>query len=282
MQMPTSDGFLLAGVMGWPVMHSRSPKIHNYWLAELGLAGAYVPLAIRPEGLEAALCALPALGFAGCNLTIPHKEAALAIVDHVDPLARRIGAINLVVVGADGALTGRNTDGFGYVESILEAAPDWRADAGPIMVIGAGGGARAVLVGLADRGAKEIRLINRSPERAKLLQQEFGAPIMAVTWDDRHAALAGAAMLVNTTSQGMEGQPPLDIELAALPTSALVSDIVYVPRETPLLAAARARGHRTVNGLGMLLNQARPAFQAWSGIMPKVTPELRALIEATL
>ena len=139
--MPTSDGFLLAGVMGWPVMHSRSPKIHNYWLAELGLAGAYVPLAIRPEGLEAALCALPALGFAGCNLTIPHKEAALAIVDHVDPLARRIGAINLVVVGADGALTGRNTDGFGYVESILEAAPDWRADAGPIMVIGAGFGA---------------------------------------------------------------------------------------------------------------------------------------------
>ena len=280
--MTPSDRFVLAGVMGWPVMHSRSPKIHNYWLAQLGIAGAYLPLAIRPEGLAAALRALPALGFAGCNLTIPHKEAALAIVDQVDPLARRIGAINLIVVGADGSLTGRNTDSFGYVESIIEAAPDWRAEAGPIVVIGAGGGARAVLVALADRGGKEIRLINRSGERATALQREFGPPITAVPWEDRHAALAGAAMLVNTTSLGMEGQPPLDLALAELPVSALVSDIVYVPLETPLLAAARARGNRTVNGLGMLLNQARPAFEAWSGVMPKVTPELRAMIEATL
>jgi shikimate dehydrogenase len=281
-RIASSDRFLLAGVMGWPVMHSRSPKIHSYWLGQLGLAGAYVPLAIPPEGLEAALRALPALGFAGCNLTIPHKEAALSIIDHVDPLARRIGAINLIVVEENGSLTGRNTDGFGYIESILEAAPGWRADAGPAVVIGAGGGARAVLVGLADRGAKEIRLINRSAERATALQQEFGAPIEAIAWGDRSTALAGAAMLVNTTSQGMQGQPPLEIALDELPTSALVSDIVYIPRETPLLAAARARGNRTVNGLGMLLNQARPAFQAWSGIMPTVTPELRAMIEATL
>jgi shikimate dehydrogenase len=281
-RMSHPDRFLMAGLMGWPVMHSRSPKIHNYWFARHGLAGAYLPLAIRAEGLRAALRALPALGFAGCNLTIPHKEAAFEIVDRADPLARRIGAINCVVVAPDGSLDGRNYDGFGYIHSILEACPAWRADAGPIVVLGAGGGARAVLVSLADQGAQEIRLINRSSERALALAREFGPPIKALPWADRHAALAGAAMLINTTSQGMIGQPALDLTLDKLPRSALVSDIIYVPRETPLLAAARARGNETVNGLGMLLNQARPAFHAWFGVMPEVTPELRALIEATI
>ncbi len=280
--MSHPERFLMAGLMGWPVMHSRSPKIHNFWLAKYGLDGTYVPLAIQAEGLRAALRALPALGFAGCNLTIPHKEAAFEIVDRVDPLARRIGAINCVVVAPDGALDGYNYDGFGYIQSILEAYPNWRADAGPIVVVGAGGGARAVLVSLVDRGAQEIRLVNRSPERAQALAREFGAPIEAVAWKERHAALAGAAMLINTTSQGMAGQPALDLALDKLPASALVSDIVYVPRETPLLVAARSRGNRTVNGLGMLLNQARPAFQAWFGVMPEVTAELRAMIEATI
>jgi len=274
--------FLMAGIMGWPVMHSRSPKIHNYWLSKHGLAGTYVPLAIRAEGLRAALRALPALGFAGCNLTIPHKETAFEIVDRVDPLARRIGAINCVVVAPDGSLDGCNCDGFGYVQSVLEADPAWQADAGPIVLIGAGGGARAVVVSLVDQGAKEIRLVNRSPKRAQTLAQEFGAPIKALAWDDRHAALRGAAMLINTTSQGMAGQPALDLALDDLPTSALVSDIIYVPRETPLLAAARLRGNRTINGLGMLLNQARPAFHAWFGVMPEVTAELRAMIEETI
>ena len=280
--MSHPERFLMAGLMGWPVMHSRSPKIHNFWFAKYGLNGTYVPLAIRAEGLRAALRALPALGFAGCNLTIPHKEAAFEIVDRVDPLARRMGAINCVVVAADGSLDGYNYDGFGYIQSILEAHPSWRADAGPIVVVGAGGGARAVLVSLADQGAQEIRLVNRSPERAQTLAREFGAPIEAVAWKERHAALAGAAMLINTTSQGMAGQPALDLALDKLPASALVSDIIYVPRETPLLAAARSRGNRTVNGLGMLLNQARPAFQAWFGVMPEVTAELRAMIEATI
>ncbi len=229
--MSHPERFLMAGLMGWPVMHSRSPKIHNFWLAKYGLNGTYVPLAIRAEGLRAALRALPALGFAGCNLTIPHKEAAFEIVDRVDPLARRIGAINCVVVAADGSLDGYNYDGFGYIQSILEAYPNWRA---------------------------------------------------AVAWKERYAALAGAAMLINTTSQGMAGQPALDLVLDKLPASALVSDIIYVPRETPLLAAARLRGNRTVNGLGMLLNQARPAFQAWFGVMPEVTAELSAMIEATI
>jgi len=280
--MSHPDRFLMAGVMGWPVMHSRSPKIHNYWFAKHRLVGTYVPLAIGAEGLHAALRALPALGFAGCNLTIPHKVAAFEIVDRVDPLARRIGAINCVVVAPDGSLDGRNFDGFGYIHSILEAAPTWRADTGSIVVIGAGGGARAVLVSLADQGAQEIRLVNRSPERAQALAQEFGTPIKALRWSDRHAALADVAMLINTTNQGMAGQPALDLALDKLPTSALVSDIIYVPRETPLLAAARLRGNRTVNGLGMLLHQARPAFHAWFGVMPEVTAELRAMIEATI
>jgi shikimate dehydrogenase len=279
--MSHPDRFLLAGVMGDPVMHSRSPKLHNYWLAKYGLAGTYVPLAITAERLRAALRALPALGFAGCNLTIPHKEAALDIVDKLDPLARRIGAVNCVVVAPDGSLEGRNHDGFGYIESVREAQPQWRADTGPIVVIGAGGGARAVLIGLVDQGAREIRLVNRTLARGKALAQDLGGPIGALRWEEREAALEGAAMLINATNQGMLGEPPLDIALDRLPASALVSDIVYIPRETALLAAARRRGNPTVNGLGMLLHQARPAFHAWFGIMPEVTPELRAMIEAT-
>jgi shikimate dehydrogenase len=279
--MTHPDRFLLAGVMGDPVMHSRSPRLHNYWLAQHGLAGTYLPLAVKAPGLRAALRALPALGFSGCNLTIPHKEAALAIVDRVDPLARRIGAMNCVVVAADGSLTGQNHDAFGFIESVREAQPGWRADAGPIVVIGAGGGARAVLVGLIDQGANEIRLINRTRARGEALQRDLGGPITPLAWSDRAAALEGAAMLVNTTSQGMMGEPPLDLALDRLPARALVSDIIYIPRETPLLAAARQRGNPTVNGLGMLLHQARSAFHAWFGVMPQVTPELRAMIEAT-
>jgi shikimate dehydrogenase len=280
--MSHPDHYLLAGVMGWPVMHSRSPKLHNYWLAQHGLIGAYVPLAIKEAGLEKALRALPALGFAGCNLTIPHKEQAMKIVDHLDPVAKRIGAMNCVIVGADGSLSGTNNDGFGYIASIREAKPDWRADAGPVTVLGAGGAARAVLVSLIDEGAKEIRLTNRTAARAEDLAREFGPVIKTVAWSDRHDALKGAAMLINTTSQGMVGQPDLDLSLEQLPTSALVSDIVYIPLETPLLSAARLRGNMTVNGLGMLLHQARPAFKAWFGVMPEVTPELRKMIEATI
>jgi shikimate dehydrogenase len=279
--MTHPDRFLLAGVMGSPVMHSRSPMLHNYWLKQHGLAGAYLPLAVKAEGLRAALRALPALGFAGCNLTIPHKEAALAIVDTIDPVARRIGAVNCVVVAPDGSLAGENHDAFGYVASVREAQPAWRADAGAIVVIGAGGGARAVLVSLIDAGAREIRLINRTRVRGEALARELGGPIRALGWDERAAALDGAAMLINTTNQGMVGEPPLDLALDRLPVTALVSDIIYIPRETPLLAAARRRGNPTVNGLGMLLHQARPAFRAWFGIMPEVTPGLRAMIEAT-
>ena len=277
---PPSYG--LAGVLGWPVAHSRSPKIHSYWISKYGLLGAYVQLPVAPGQLGLALPGLAALGFRGCNITLPHKVDALHLVDALDANAARIGAINTIVVQGDGSLKGFNNDGFGYIQSLLDAKPDWRADAGPVAVLGAGGAARAVVLSLADRGAREIRLLNRTPEKAQALANEFGAPVRALPWSQRHAALADVAMLVNTTSQGMQGQPALDLDLAALPLHALVSDVIYVPMQTPLLAAARQRGNATVNGLGMLLNQARPAFQAWFGVLPDVTPELRKMIEATI
>lgn len=280
--MSSSEQFVLAGVMGWPVMHSRSPMIHNYLLARHGLAGTYVPLAIKPENLAGALRGLAPLGFSGCNITIPHKEQALVLVDEVDEVARRIGAISCVIVKADGSLRGTNNDAFGFVQNVLQRQPAWRADAGPIVVIGAGGGARAVVSSLSERGAPEIRLVNRTTARADTLAKEFGPPVKAVAWDRRHQALEGAAMLVNTTSQGMVGQPSLDLSLDALPATALVCDIVYVPLETPLLAEARQRGNPTVDGLGMLLHQVRPAWQAWFGIDPEITPELRAKVEAAI
>lgn len=280
--MAHPDRYLLAGVMGWPVMHSRSPMMHNYWFKTHNLAGTYLPLAVEPDGIGPALKALHALGFAGCNLTIPHKETAMAFMDEIDETAKRIGAISCVVMRKDGSLKGSNNDGYGYINSILEDVPNWKADAGPVVIMGAGGGARAVSLSLADRGAKDIRIINRSPERAQGLAREFGAPMTAVAWEDRHAALEDAAMVVNTTSQGMVGQSALDLSLAKLPNHALVSDIVYIPKETPLLKEARERGNKIINGLGMLLHQGRPAFRDWFGIEPKVTPELRAMMEATI
>jgi shikimate dehydrogenase len=287
MSAPASPPFVLAGVIGWPVAHSRSPLLHGHWIAEHGLRGAYVPLAVAPGRLEAALRGLPALGFAGCNVTIPHKVDTLRLVDRVEPLARRIGAVNLVVVAADGTLEGRNTDAFGFVQSLHESQPGWRADAGPAVVLGAGGAARAIVAGLMDAGAREIRLLNRTPARAQELAADLqdagsGCRLQALPWEMRHAALAGAALVVNTTSQGMHGQEPLDLHLDALPRAAVVYDAVYVPLETPLLAAARLRGHPVVDGLGMLLHQARPAFEAWFGLRPAVTPALRAKVEATL
>jgi shikimate dehydrogenase len=280
--MPASDRFLLAGVMGWPIMHSRSPLLHNYWFRQHALAGVYVPLAVRPEGLAAALRALPPLGFSGCSLTLPLKQTAMTIVDSVDAVAKSIGAISCVVVRPDGALAGTNNDCYGFIENIREVEPRWRADAGPAVVIGAGGGARAVCYALAQEGAREIRLINRTLARAQAIAGEFGAPLKAHAWEERHHLLDGAAMVVNTTSCGMVGQPALDIKLDKLPKSALAADIIYIPLETPFLAAARARGNTTVNGLGMLLHQGRPAWKAWFGIETAVTAELRGIAEQSI
>ena len=280
--MKHTDLFLLAGVMGWPVMHSRSPMIHNHRFKVHGMAGTYVPLAIQQEGLAGALRAMHPLGFSGCNLTIPHKQAAMEIVDEVSDAARSIGAISCVTVRPDGSLIGSNNDAFGFIRNLKQEQPSWRADAGPAVVIGAGGGSRAVCYGLMQEGVKEIRLLNRGFERAQTLADEFGSVICAYPWTQRHDVMHGAALVVNTTSQGMVGQTALDIKLDLLPLSALAADIIYIPLETPFLAAARERGHRTVNGLGMLLHQGPLAWKAWFGMEPVVTAELRALVEGSL
>jgi len=280
--MNDTKQFFMAGVMGWPVMHSRSPLMHNYWLEQQQLTGSYVPLSIEPDGLAAALRALHPLGFAGCNLTIPHKLAAMEIVDEVDDVAKSIGAISCVVVRADGSLFGTNNDWFGFINNVKQEQPDWRADAGPVTVIGAGGGSRAVCYGLMREGAREIRLLNRTHARAQAIADEFGDPIQPLAWEQRHDALDGAAMVVNTTSQGMVGQPVLDLRLDRLADTALAADIIYTPLETPFLAAARERGNNTVNGLGMLLHQGRPAWKMWFDIEPVVTPELRERMERSI
>lgn len=267
--------------MGWPVAHTRSPAIHNHWIAHYGLKGAYVQLPVKPEQLEAALRGLPALGFAGCNVTVPHKVNSMKLMDELDPVARRMAAINTIVVMPDGRLKGFNNDGAGYIQSLRDAQPDWRGDAGPALVLGAGGAARAIAVALLDQGVPELRITNRTQERAEALANEFGERVKVVPWSERNAAMAGVSLLVNTTTQGMHGQPPLDVSLDELPRHALVSDAIYIPLETPLLAQAKARGHVAVNGLGMLLNQARPAFHAWFGVLPEITPELRAAVQAT-
>jgi shikimate dehydrogenase len=277
-----ASSFGLAGVMGWPVSHSRSPLMHNHWLRHYGISGVYVPLPVLPERLPEALRGLAALGFAGCNLTIPHKVAAMAYMDDIDPLAQRMGAINTVVVGSDGRLSGFNNDGYGFLQSLLDAQPGFRADAGPIAVLGAGGAARAVVLSLAEQGARDIRLLNRTKETAQRLADELGGPIRVLPWEARESALEGAALLVNTTSLGMQGQPELTLRLDALPKTALVCDVIYVPLETALLRQARLRGHVTVNGLGMLMNQARPAFKSWFGVLPEITPELKQAMLASL
>ena len=280
--MSHPNRFLLAGVMGWPVMHSKSPMLHNYWFETHKLAGTYVPLAIEPDNLGAALKALKPLGFAGCNLTIPHKQQAMAIVDEVDDVGHKIGAISCVTVRPDGSLFGNNNDCYGYIESIKQEQPNWRADAGPAVVLGGGGGARAICYALANAGAKEIRLINRTQERAEKIAQDFGSPVTVLAWETRNDAIADAGIVVNTTSQGMVGQHALDVSLDKLPSGVLVSDIVYTPLETPFLKAARQRGNPTINGLGMLLHQARPAWQRWFDITPEVTADLRRMIEESL
>jgi shikimate dehydrogenase len=275
----------LAGIMGWPVAHSRSPLLHGFWLEETRIDGAYVPLPVQPEHIAEALRALPVLGFRGCNLTIPHKQLALAVVDRVEPLARRIGAVNTVIVAPDGKLEARNTDAFGFRENLRETAPNWHPASGPAVVLGAGGSARAVVVALVDAGIAEIRLVNRTISRADALARDLATaetPISVHPWSEASAVQSDAALLVNTTSLGMTGEPPLDLDLSQLPLSAPVVDIVYVPLETGLLAAARRRGHVVIDGLGMLLHQGRPGFEAWFGAPVRVTPELRAAMVASL
>ena len=268
----------IAGVFGWPVDHSRSPRLHGFWLREFKIDGAYIPFATHPNRLEQGIRALPALGFRGGNITLPHKERALGFVDEVTPLARRIGAINTLVVREDGTILGDNSDGFSFIANLQQLQPDWRAEAGPAVVLGAGGAARAIVVSLLDAGVPEIRLVNRTTRRAEEIAQAVGGPVKVLPWESRADALKDAALLANSTNLGMAGQAPLEIDLARLPTSAIVYDIVYVPLMTELLKAAQVRGNRIVDGIGMLLHQGRPGFKAWFGPDPQVTPDLRAFV----
>ena len=278
--MTLSGRARLAGVMGWPVAHSLSPRLHGYWLRHYGIDGAYVPLPVRPERLGSALRALADLGFAGCNLTVPHKEAALGALDEIAEDARRIGAVNTILVRADGSLYGWNTDIEGFAQSLISALPEWSIAGKHAVVLGAGGAARAVVAAVQNLGAEEVVILNRTRERAEALATDLGGAIRPLAWERRSEALSQAALLINTTTLGMLGKPPLSIDLAPLPTDAVVAEIVYAPLETPLLAEARRRGHGVVDGLGMLLYQAVPGFEAWFGRRPEVTPALRDFVLA--
>lgn len=266
--------------MGWPVAHSKSPRLHGFWLRQLNVDGAYLPLPVAPEKLFDAVTGLPALGFRGVNLTIPHKEAIMPLCDQLDETARRIGAVNTIVVTKDGALLGTNTDAYGFIENLCQNS-SWTAAAGAAVLLGAGGAARAIAVALSDAGVRELRIVNRTGERVQSLIESTAVKNASfVSWDERDQALDGAALVVNATSMGMQGNPPLDLNLAALPTTAVVNDIVYTPLQTPLLAAAAARSNPAIDGLGMLLYQAVPGFEAWFGVRPDVTKELREFVLA--
>jgi shikimate dehydrogenase len=275
----SDDRPLLAGVTGWPVGHSKSPLIFAHWFRQTGIDGAYIRLAVRPEDFAEVFRALPKAGLRGVNVTIPHKVTALALADDASPAARAIGAANTIRFDADGSSRADNTDSYGFVENLRGNAPDWNPAAGPALVLGAGGAARAVLHALLEAGTPAIRLANRSREKSEALAEHFGARISVIDWAARDTATAGAATIVNATSLGMAGKPPLTLVLDDAPASALVTDVVYAPLETPLLEAARTRGLAIVDGLGMLLHQARPGFHAFFGRDPQVTPALRRAVQ---
>ena len=270
-----------AAVLGYPVSHSLSPRLHGFWLHLYALKGSYEAIPVMPQDFPAFLHTLSPQGFCGVNLTVPHKETTCALVDTLDATARRIGAVNLVTVDAQGRLHGRNTDAFGFTQNLLTSG--YTPKGGAALVLGAGGAARAVIVALTDMGLTDIRIANRTVERVAKLAQEFSTPtckITTVDWTAAPTALQDIELLVNTTSLGMTGQPQLDFPLDTLPTAATVTDIVYAPLETNLLRRAKARGNKTIDGLGMLLHQARPAFAAFFGRDPEVTEELRRAVLA--
>lgn len=271
-----------AFVIGHPIKHSRSPLIHGTWIAEHGIAGRYDAIDVAPEDLAAFVGRIREGEFVGGNVTIPHKEGVFGLCDRVDPLARTIGAVNTLVREADGSIFGFNTDYMGFLGNLDQNAPGWSDSLGRAIVLGAGGAARAILVALRERGFGEIVLLNRTPEKAEALAREIEGPFTPGRLDEFAAYAAGADLVVNTTSIGMHGTRFDDLDLGLLPETALVTDIVYVPLVTPLLADARAIGLRTVDGLGMLLHQAIPGFEAWFGVRPEVTAELRRKVEATL
>lgn len=276
----------LAALLGDPVAHSLSPALHNFWFQRHGIDGVYIALRVAADDLAATLQLLPRLGFLGFNVTLPHKEAAFRLVDQHDAAAARIGAVNTILVQPDGRLLGCNTDGEGFLAHLRATCPFWQPESAPVVVLGAGGAARAVAAALIDAGVRQLRLANRSRERAEALAawlaDHFPIRPEVVDWPERAQALAGAGLLVNCTSLGMSGKPALDLPLDALPLAAIVADIVYVPLATDLLCRARQRGHAVVDGLGMLIRQAMPGFRHWGGVEPQLDQQVRDLLLQSL
>lgn len=268
----------LAGVIGWPIAHSRSPRLHGHWLKRYELSGEYIAIPVRPENLAEVLHTLPKMGFVGANLTIPHKEAVLQFADIVTDRAALIGAANTLIFHDDGKIHADNTDGYGFITNLRQNAPDWDADQGAAAVIGAGGAARAVVASLLESGVPELRITNRTKLRAEKIKAEFGAKVVVYDWAQIGNMLDGARTVVNATSMGMAGKSPLRMPFDALGPNSLVTDLVYTPLMTDFLMEAQVRGCQIVDGLGMLLHQAAPGFERWFGRRPEVDEALRQAV----
>ena len=267
-----------AGVIGWPIKHSKSPVLHGHWLKRYDLSGEYLPIALSPDEFADGLRKLVKKGFKGVNVTIPYKETALKTADTITDRAALIGAANTLHFHADGTIGADNTDGYGFIQNLRQNAPDWDPKAGPALVLGAGGAARAIVWALLNEGAPCVRIANRTRLRAENLANHFGAKVEVVEWSNASEAMDGAVTIVNTTSLGMEGQPELRISFDDAPVNCLVTDIVYAPLITPFLEKANAHGLKTVDGLGMLLHQAAPGFESWFGQTPEVDEDLRQAV----
>ncbi|MEM9047704.1 MAG: shikimate dehydrogenase [Pseudomonadota bacterium] len=268
----------LAAVVGWPIAHSRSPLVHGHWLRRHGIAGHYIPIGLRPENFETGIRALPKLGFSGVNVTLPYKETVLNLASSISDRAALIGAANTISFRPDGSIHADNTDGFGFIENLRQAEPGWQPQAGAALVLGAGGAAKAIVSALLKAGVPDLRIANRTRQRAQILAETYGAKVTVVDWNAASQAMSGAHTIVNATALGMTGQAQLNVGLQHAPADALVTDIVYEPLLTPFLEQARARGLRTVDGLGMLLHQAVPGFHHWFGVRPEVDAELRRAV----
>lgn len=279
--MVAKDTIPLAGVIGDPVAHSLSPRLHGHWLARYGRPGFYIPMRVNQADLRQVLETLPKMGFAGINVTLPHKERVLSMARVVSDRAALIGAANTLTFGAKGEIQADNTDGIGFLASIREKLPGWHANAGPAIVLGAGGAAKAILWALLDDGAPVVHVVNRTRSRVEALQAQFGRRVQPVDWIALPQIVGEAGIIVNTTSLGMVGQPPLQVDLSRLAPPTVVADIVYTPLQTPLLREAAARGCETVEGIGMLLHQAVPGFERWFGKTPEVDDALRAAVLGT-
>ncbi|MDC0343601.1 shikimate dehydrogenase [bacterium] len=272
----TEDRIPLAGVIGSPVAHSRSPKLHTYWLSVHGLRGHYIPIDVASDDLETVIHTMPAMGFVGCNVTIPYKEKVMSLADQITDRAILIGAANTLIFRRDGTIMADNTDGYGFIENLRQGAPNWSASDGKAVVLGAGGAARAVVAALADAGVSEILLTNRTRVRAEKIKEDFGMRIQVIDWVQAGNVLEEAALVVNTTSLGMTGKPEMRIPLDGLQKGTVVTDLVYEPLQTRLLREAEEAGCVTVDGLGMLLHQAVPCFERWFGLRPEVDAGTRA------